>query len=650
MGSAADEESLQATLHYVDRVLEAGAQQDDWSQEEQETAGLTRSIRVEYSLAAQSFRGIPERVQGLTLSGFLGTANYGALSVDASGSMRKDGYLDASRAPLFWRLEQRALPLEAGWLAQHSAGNIGTPLPALAYGLGRVFIPVNPLTGLSGSWTQGKNLMVNAAVGRGNTFSSGIDAYGFELNRGNIASAGLQWGSSVGADGGARLEAAIQSIRATEVPSSVSTLRTNTAASWGSLAWQGVAPWANEVQGATTSPMHERLGGLRVQGQWLSSRSDGILSQGAWMDAAWRTEWLQNHAGVYRFEPELRWGTFYLPGDLQGAYWRADVLTQRWQVGWLVEADNTLTRLVGADSFWNGYGRYRLNTSTAFGGSVSVRTGMFAGRQVEASWDHQSGFGQSMARARLLSTSRSDFASLAFDHHWPLAAPWVLSTSLIGERQRGLDRSGQRLIWGVLSSYAGSGGQRLDASLRGARGNGAQSLSLNLAAGWQIQREWSLFARAYISRGMEPQLTTLTSALTQATDARWSDKAAIRGVQFVLRYDWGGGNTPAPLGGTSGSGAGALVGSVFLDGNTNGHRDAAEPGIPNVAIVLDGRFAARTDSQGRFEFPAVVAGPHTLQIEPDNVPLPWSPVTRERLNVEVPVRGTATLDFPLQRD
>jgi hypothetical protein len=206
------------------------------------------------------------------------------------------------------------------------------------------------------------------------------------------------------------------------------------------------------------------------------------------------------------------------------------------------------------------------------------------------------------------------------------------------------------MIWGLLAGYTEPGGQRLEASVRGARGNGTQSLSVNAAAAWRISRDWSFAARAYLSRGREPQLEILSSALAQAVASPTNNSTAVRGIQLTLRYEWHAGNTFAPIGGVPGSGAGAISGTVFLDVNANGRRDASELGVPNVAIMLDGRFVARTDPQGHYFFPSVVAGPHTLQIESDNVPLPWSPAQRERTELHVPVRGAASFDFALQRE
>jgi len=105
----------------------------------------------------------------------------------------------------------------------------------------------------------------------------------------------------------------------------------------------------------------------------------------------------------------------------------------------------------------------------------------------------------------------------------------------------------------------------------------------------------------------------------------------------------------APLGGMVGGGAGRIAGIVYLDSNEDGRFAAGEQGAANVTVILDGRYSARTDGQGRYEFPAVAAGRHTLTVMPDNVPLPWALVNEGRTEIDVPVRGSVNIDISLQR-
>ncbi|MGZ8274487.1 MAG: carboxypeptidase-like regulatory domain-containing protein, partial [Burkholderiaceae bacterium] len=85
-----------------------------------------------------------------------------------------------------------------------------------------------------------------------------------------------------------------------------------------------------------------------------------------------------------------------------------------------------------------------------------------------------------------------------------------------------------------------------------------------------------------------------------------------------------------------------------LDANDDGRFDAGESGAANVTVLLDGRFSARTDAQGRFEFPAVVAGRHHVTVLPDNLPLPWTTANETR-DLDLPVRGSLHLELSARR-
>lgn len=75
-----------------------------------------------------------------------------------------------------------------------------------------------------------------------------------------------------------------------------------------------------------------------------------------------------------------------------------------------------------------------------------------------------------------------------------------------------------------------------------------------------------------------------------------------------------GSNEEAPLGGVSGS--------VFLDRNNNGRQDLDEPGLPGVAVRLDGPSVqhAYTDSAGKYSFEQLPPGVYTIsEMQPDGL-------------------------------
>jgi hypothetical protein len=93
-----------------------------------------------------------------------------------------------------------------------------------------------------------------------------------------------------------------------------------------------------------------------------------------------------------------------------------------------------------------------------------------------------------------------------------------------------------------------------------------------------------------------------------------------------------------------------LSGVVFFDADANDKREASEGGVPNITVILDRRYVTRTDSQGRYEFPALVEGQHLVEISSDNLPLPWSPLQRSAVQVNIHVRQASVQDFAVQRD
>ena len=645
-----------ASATYQDRVLESSSQQDT-AEDEVSTynaEGWARSLRLEHGLVSQ--RGASRSLQrALAFSGFLDTPNHGALSVTGSWNRLlvdtvggAGGTLRASGST--WRVEQRAMPLEGGWLANHSAGDISTPVASLARGMGRIAMPTSPISGVAGQWSRQEALSLNLAAGTTGLFS-GSDIAGFESGSGRVLTGGMQLQLADGPGGLGRVEVATQLMEARNIPESGVVGGRTTQSAWSSFAWQGRAPWADTLDGNAGSPVQARAGGLRVQGNWLHSDSGlGGAANGLWADGAWRSESLQHSAGLFYFEPNLRWGPTVAASDLQGLYWRAEMSTRRWALGWSMEANASVTGLAGASVFGNAYGTYRIDSRNSVGTTVALRSGTGAAQSVQGRWDHTSDLGQTQWRASALRSQQARTVFMGVDQIWTGWSSGTLASSLGWQQGRGDSGAASYATWGLLSGFAPLSGLSLDASLRGSVGAGASALNAALSAVWQLQRNWSLTARLNESRGQEPQLVQVVSALTAATQTPVIALPAQRSVQLLLRFEERAGTNTTPLGGFVGAGAGRLAGTVFFDANHNGQRDASEAGVPNISVLLDKRFVARTDAQGRYEFPFVVAGQHTLQVQIDNVPLPWAPVSLEAVKTTVHVRESTTLDFPLQRD
>lgn len=649
-----------STEPYVDRVMEGLPPLEDGltlKLSEYNAAGWPRSWRIDYSLFSQ--KGASEtRSRALGIGGFLDTPNHGAWSINANlVEQRVDAASSLTRTSAStWRVDQRALPLDGGWFANHSAGDINTGSTSLARGLGRISLPTAPIRGLGGQWYLGDSAALNAATGRTGLFN-GLDVTGFEPSGGRIASAGTQFRLPFDAGGG-RSDAAFQLIDGRAIAGSGgSGSAQNTHAFWAATAWEGAAPWGGGLAPGS-APASERLGGLRLQGNVVQSAGtrDGNAT-GVWADASWRTERWRNTAGLFRFEPNLRWGTAVLASDLQGVYWQADTSTRQWQAGFAAELSDSVSGAglgsgaSGRSAFLNLNGHYRLDTRNSLGAALSLRTLTSPGQALMLTWDRTTDWGQTQWRSDFANTGGSRTARFGVDHSWPVMHPASFNTSLAWERAAGSAASTTGWIWGLLGTVSPLQQWALDGSLRGARrSDGGESLNANIGLRWQSYGGWSLALRYTEARGQEPLSTLVVSALTAATLQTIAATPTSRSLQLLLRYEGRAGTATAPLGGLPGTGAGGLSGTVFFDADGNGRREASEAGVPGVTVILDRRYVTRTDTQGRYEFPLVAAGQHLIEVSPDNVPLPWSPTLRDPLKITVLVRQLTTLDFAVQRD
>ncbi len=649
---------------YVDQVIE-GLKADeslDLKASTYNESGWSRSGRAEYSLFSQS-GATRTQSQALGLLAFIETPNYGTVSLNANLlTQRVDAVGQLSRAGSgTWRIDQRGVPLSGGWRANYSAGDINTVITPLGRGMGRVSLPSSQIRGLGGQWFLGEQVDVNAATGSTGLFN-GLNVTGFESLGGRLATAGAQVRLTPGSTDGmrARSDAAVQVIEARHVidGSSVGGFG-DTRSIWLSSSSEGLAPWAAALgRSQSQSPVYERTGGMRLQGNLVqSASSSGERALGLWADANWRSDTWRNTAGIYRFEPNLRWGTTQLAGDLRGLYWAADTSTRQWQTGFSADISDSVSgnsasaSSSGRSAFFSVNGRYQIDTRRSLGAVLSLRALNSPGRAMSVNWNQMSDWGQTQWEGSLADASGVRTTRFGIDHSWAVTAPASFNTSLALERINGGEEAGNGVTWGLLGRVTPWSQWSLDASLRGAhRGTGSSSVNANLGLGWGSYDGWSLSLRYTEARGRDVAQPLLVSALTAALLPPVVVTPASRSVQLILGYSARAGSSSAPLGGVRGAGAGSLGGTVFFDTNANGTREASEGGVPNITIILDRRYVTRTDNQGHYEFSAVAEGNHLLEISPDNVPLPWSPLQRDPVRVEIEIRAAAVKDLAVQRD
>jgi hypothetical protein len=241
-------------------------------------------------------------------------------------------------------------------------------------------------------------------------------------------------------------------------------------------------------------------------------------------------------------------------------------------------------------------------------------------------------------------------AQLSVDQAWPTQPGLRLSTSLTLGRETSPDK---RTTRASIAAFGGiditnnlvlEGNIRFSQEREAARALGRYA---NLGLVWRITSRWSLVASYYDNRSeSQPPFTGLAPLIpVEIVPVVPRDRA----IFVTVRYEDHAGTPMAPLGGTPGSGAGTISGYIFYDANDDGRRTAGEQGAANLTVLLDGRFATRTDSDGRFEFPMVASGRHTIVVVPDNLALPYAVANEGRSEVSVLTRETTRLDIPATR-
>ncbi|WP_213952722.1 SdrD B-like domain-containing protein [Variovorax sp. dw_954] len=679
-GASALAQTAPAASVYEDRVLDAGPQADLAEADPAATSGWPRGWSAELQSTRQSGQA-EARNEALLFSGYVDTPDYGALSANLNLNRYRNTYSDTAIAGNFganytlapyryetgntWRIDQRAMPFDGGWFGNSSAGNINMAVAPMGRGIGRVTLPALSIEGMAATLERPGRTSFNASAGRLGYFS-GLDSQGFATGKGTAAGFGAQT-QLAGADqpdAPGRVDAAAQFIESRDVnPNGVAGFRQDTRALWAAASWQGVAPWADTL-GAGQGGIGERVGGMRVQGNVVGSTSQPSSgyslagrdsASGAWVDANWRSAWLQQSASAYYFEPQLRWGADGLPANIKGMTWRGDMQTRQWQLGLNTEWSDSVTGPQNRSLYVNVFGRYRLDSRDAVSGNVAVRSGAYAAQSAQLTWEHQSAWGYTQWRTDVALGKDLRVVRTGVDHSWKVGESQTLSTTLAFEHSYQGGDTARSVQWGVLGTapLPGTSGARLDLTVRGSQGVGDTAnrfLNANVRLVWPLAPGWSFVAQYAASRGQEQLNPAVLSALTVATLQPTLVQPSGRSMLLALRYESRAGSSSAPIGGAPGAGSGRVEGHVFFDQDHNGKREASEGGVPNVTVMLNGRYVARTDAQGYYSFPAVAAGAYEVELVPDNLPLPWMPAVREGTKVQVYVRSAATADFAVQRE
>lgn len=640
-----------APASYVDRVIEGitPLPADDDGTADFDRSGWPRFLRLETRLGTPAVDTQRHTVVSGAVSGFIETPNHGALSVDGS-------YTPRDRSSTL-TLRQRDLPLPGGWFGQHEAGVISAPAPGLARLPSRVLLPAANLRGLRGEWQHdASGVQLLAAGGEPGQLGS-EPSNGFQGLGGRRTVFGAQWqvGGAVEANAGGGLASVFAA------PS-----RARSARSGWTLAFQREdardiphTPTEANPSGHTDASgshlaLRQETDGRRTQAQVVRSEitASGQRAQGYWLDSEWDDGPRKHGLSAYRLEPGLSWAAQAMPADIQGVTARTQWRTRQWSADVSYDWLRSVSGRTASGSFTSGAGRWRLDRDNQLGGGAAIRH--FDGKawNAWADWRRLNGWGPSGLRLELGGGAdlNGPVQQFTYDQEWAAPLGWTLTTSLgRGRYARDPDSGRADRLWSAALAVQAPLGN--DASLRGQfgteqRSNGQQRHNLNLGTTWRLGRQWSLegqytrfVGRSPLTRPLDPLAPVPVETVALSSD---------RSFKLVLRYEIEAGTRSVPLGGKVQDGGGRIEGVVFFDTNRSGTQEASETGVPGVLVALDNRYAVRTDTQGRFVFPFVAAGPRTVSVRNETLPLPWSVVDEGQARIDVHLRETTTLSLPVQ--
>lgn len=617
---------------YVDRVMDhlPPEPSDEPEPYAYDREGLPRFLRLEARLGTEPFDQTRRTRIGYGIFGLLETPNHGTLSIDGTYAPRDSGNTIT--------LRQRGMPVEGGWLASNALGVIDAPAPDVTRLPSRVYVPSAIVRGLSTEWEHpGQGMQLQASTGEPGQLGF-LPSSGFRRLPGQRTTLSGQWRINAAGSNPLSYQGWTMALRH-EDARNVSLFDTF------------VQPGDTVDANATLLALRHEGAAHRIQGQVVSTRASHLSGgrNGFWVDGEWDDGPRRHGAGVYRLDPDLSWAQLPLANNIVGTYARSSWRTRQWSAEASIDWLDVISGRSDSGYFATGSARWRLNRDHSLGVGSTVRRFNGNAWSSYGDWRFQNGWGQSGLRLEFTgSDSQADARGLTWDQEWVVPQGWALSTSLGTTAYTATVFQPAETTWNAAVSAAVPLSSK--ASLRGnfntERSNTGQTRhNLNLGVHWRVDARWSLEANYNRSTGrsrFNPSLDPLAPLppLTAASD---------RSFYAVLRYELEAGSRNVPLGGQAADGGGRIEGTVYYDANRSGTQEASELGVPNVTIFLDNRYAVRTDSQGRFEFPFVASGARTVSVRGDTLPLPWNVVDQGQSRVDVRLRESITLTIPVQR-
>lgn len=612
------------TSAYEDRLIEGGGLTPDFEFDQSaphDPDGLPRAMRLTlFRTQSGGVRADGRIENGLLYSTFSETANHGVWSFDGALSF------DARGIATYW---QRDIPFDDGWRANLFAG-MSNPLGiSLLATQTRFLLPVTSLLGAGTQWQQRGGLEINASGGAIGSYS-GLRVPVFTQTGGSIASAGAQWQVAPGLNLGTQVLSTRDALDFWSADSP--NPRASSASIYAGASW--LRPEA------------------RTQLNLLSSHSGNEDRVGAWLDFAQRSGRYEQQAGLFRLPTGLRWGQQPLANNLQGGYYRVTYQNRQWLASGGVDLATPVSGDGNTIGFLTGSLRHQWSSDIGVGGSANLRVGDQAAWSASAYLDRALPWASLRQQLDVAHSGPRYDAQITLDQSWQTRLGTRFSTAVFAGQERD-ERLGNARRFGV-AAYGGAdliARLSLDGSARWTQFSGSRSghdTNANVALNWRPAPALVLGLNYYESYGLH-RLPLVVDSPIQMPVLPAPMSQRDRGVYLSLTYEQTAGTAFVPLGGASRDGAGRVAGTIFLDGNRDGQLNAGEGIAANVTVLLDGRYAVRTDSRGNFEFPAVAPGRHHLVVVQDNLPLPWVMKDEGRVEFDVRVRDTARLELAAQK-
>ena len=634
-----------AALAFEDREIPAEtlkADVDDvaWSVQRIDPGGPPRTVSTELRVQASRIDAGPTSTTRWWLArGTLDTQNLGYLSVDVAydPSARADlSGTNAASSRASVSIAQRMLPFEGGWFANNGLGLIQPGHPDLVASQYRFGVPTRTVLGASTAWSN--------------------EAQGLQLS---LASGTPVLLDSVGQAGYAQLGG-----RATTLGFGVNVPHS---------AWRYAAEASDYRQGdgqinllgsiepssrALMQVLRHEADGIAIQANVLNSKNTssagGPWRTGVWFDGSVQQGVVEHRFGINKLPDDQLWLGVAVPSGTQGGYYRWRWRTRQSLAEVQLDEQKTTGATTGSGSryaqLWANV-RSQQDQAHAIGlQSIVSRFGTDIGYSLLGF--HETSVGDTSWRLLAGVVSVQDQRN---QYQLGGELTTTLSATQLNASLSAFSDGSAKLGSDLALSAAQDLGNRTSFVLGFRRFNAIDAdsagTSLNASLIYRFTPAWTLSAALSESRGARVLRPVGVSSGPPSLNSFVSYTPRVQYGLLTLRYEWQAGSPTLPLGATAGhTGGGRIEGTVFLDTNGNERVDPGEQVVPNVLVILDGRYSVRSDPQGHYAFPFVAAGEHRLRILPDNIPLPWSVVDMNERRIEVAPRATSINNFAAVRN